>query len=208
MSKAKRTGTFKFILGTLWLKLNGWTFEGEFPKQGKCVLLCAPHTSNLDFIYLLSIMFILRMKVSWIGKHTLFKKPFGGFMKWLGGIPVDRGKAHGVVDQIASKFKENENLIIAITPAGTRKKTEFWKSGFYHIALKAQVPLLLGYADYANKKAGTGPLLTPSGDISADMDIIRSFYSDIRGAQPENESRILLREEIREKTDKSPGNYH
>jgi len=195
MAKNNRSGHFKYFLGKSWMKLNGWTFEGELPPQGKFILICSPHTSNWDLIYLLAIMFMHRIKVSWIGKHTVFKKPFGGFMRWLGGIPVDRRSAHGVVDQIADRFAEADNLIIAMTPPGTRSKTDHWKSGFYHIAYKAQVPILLGFADYANKKAGTGPSFIPDGNIKKDMDMIRDYYKDIRGCNPENESIIILREE-------------
>ncbi|MCF7823735.1 MAG: lysophospholipid acyltransferase family protein [Candidatus Marinimicrobia bacterium] len=197
MSKSKRTGQFKYFLGKSWMSMNGWKFVGELPPQGKFVLICAPHTSNWDLIYLLAIMFMHRIKVSWVGKHTIFKKPFGGFMRWLGGIPVDRRAAHGVVDQIVDQYAEEDDLIIAMTPPGTRSKTDHWKSGFYHIAHKAQIPILLGFADYANKTAGTGPALIPSGDIKKDMDMIREFYRDKRGYHPEWESDIILREEMR-----------
>jgi 1-acyl-sn-glycerol-3-phosphate acyltransferase len=190
-----RSGWFKYFLGKTWLRLKGWQFEGELPAEGKFILICAPHTSNWDFIYLLAIMFMFRIKVSWLGKHTLFKKPFGGLMRWLGGIPVDRRSTHGVVDQIKERFDQSDNLILAITPEGTRRKTDHWKSGFYHIAVKAQVPILLGFADYARKRAGTGFAFIPRGDLSAEMDRIRAFYRDIRGANPEMESDIILREE-------------
>jgi 1-acyl-sn-glycerol-3-phosphate acyltransferase len=197
MRSGNQSGWFKYFLGKTWMKLMGWEFEGKLPPQGKFILLCSPHTSNWDFIYLLAIMFMLRIKVSWFGKHTLFKKPFGGLMSWLGGIPVDRRNAHGMVAQIVERFQMQNDLIIAVTPSGTRKRTEFWKSGFYQIAYKAQVPVLLGYADYAKKKAGTGPSFIPTGDIKADMDMIREFYKDIRGAHPEKESTIILREEMK-----------
>ena len=196
MNPSKRSGRFKYSLGKLWMELTGWRFEGDLPEEGKFMLICAPHTSNWDLIYLLALMFMLRIRVSWLGKHTIFKKPFGGFMKWLGGISVDRRNTHGVVDQIADHFKANDNLIIAIAPEGTRHKTDHWKSGFYHIAYRAQVPLLLGFIDYAHKKLGTGPAFIPSGDIKKDMDFIRAFYADIRGARPEMESTIILREEL------------
>ena len=196
MSEFKRSGIFKYLLGRGWLRINGWQFKGDLPDTGRFMLVCAPHTSNWDFVYLLAVMFIMRIKVSWMGKHTLFKKPFGGFMRWLGGIPIDRRSSHGVVDQIADHFAADENLIIAIAPAGTRKFTDHWKSGFYHIAHKAQVPLLLGFLDYENKIAGTGPAFVPSGNVTEDMDKVRAFYGDIRGANPEDESTIILRDEM------------
>jgi len=198
MTKPNKSGNMKFLLGKTFMKFKGWEFEGKLPPEGKFMLICAPHTSNWDFVYLLAIMFMLRIKVSWMGKHTLFKKPFGGIMRWLGGISIDRRSTHGVVDQIADHFKANDDLIIAIAPEGTRHKTDHWKSGFYHIANKAQVPLLLGYVDYEKKKAGTGPAFVPTGNITKDMDIIRDFYKDIRGDHPEDESDIIMREELNE----------
>ncbi|MEA3286775.1 MAG: lysophospholipid acyltransferase family protein [Candidatus Marinimicrobia bacterium] len=196
MKKNKKSGQFKYFLGKMFMKARGWEFKGELPHAGKFMLICAPHTSNWDFMYLLAIMFMLRIKVSWMGKHTLFKKPFGNFMRWLGGISIDRRSTHGVVDQIAEYYATHDDLIIAIAPEGTRKKTDHWKSGFYHIANKAQVPLLLGYVDYVNKQAGTGPSFIPTGDIKKDMDQIRDFYKDIRGDHPELESDLILREEM------------
>ncbi len=198
MRKIKQSGVVKHFLGWLWLKITGWELKADQPEPGNYILICAPHTSNWDFGYLLAFMFIRRIKVSWMGKHTLFKKPFGGFMKWLGGIPVDRRKTHGVVDQIAEYFKKSENLIIAIAPEGTRHKTDHWKSGFYHIANTAKVPLLLGYLDFANKVVGIGSVYSLTGNINQDMDIIRDFYKDFRGANPEDESTMILREELKD----------
>ncbi len=195
MKKSKRSGLIKLFLGRTWLRLTGWKFAGDLRQAEKFILICEPHTSNWDFIYLLAAMFVERIRISWLGKHTLFKKPFGGFMKWLGGIPIDRRSAHGVVDQIADHFALNESLVIALAPSGTRARRDHWKSGFYHMALKAQVPLLLGYVDFHHKIVGTGPLLTPSGNIKKDMDSIRKFYADFRGDHPELESDIILKEE-------------
>jgi 1-acyl-sn-glycerol-3-phosphate acyltransferase len=195
MSKNKRSGLFKLILGRTWLKVTGWKFKGKLPSSGKFILICEPHTSNWDFIFLLAAMFIERIKISWLAKHTLFKKPFGGFLKWLGGIPVDRRSANGVVEQIAEHFARNEDLMIALAPSGTRAKRDHWKSGFYHMAYTAGVPLLLGYVDFPTKTVGTGPVIIPSGNIKQDMDLIREFYAEIRGDHPELESDIVLREE-------------
>lgn len=195
MQSNRRSGVFKFMLGKLFFKATGWKFKGDLVPKGKFILICEPHTSNWDFIFLLAVMFTMRIKISWLGKHTIFKKPFGGFMKWLGGIPVDRRSTHGVVEQITEYFERHENLIIALSPSGTRHKTDHWKSGFYHIGHNAKVHLLLGYIDYASKTAGTGPSFIPSGDIKKDMDLIRTFYAGIRGGNPEQESDILLRDE-------------
>ena len=195
MRRKKQTGFFKYFLGKAWLRIKGWKFVGAEPPAGRFMLICAPHTSNWDFSFLLAFMFIIRVKVSWLGKHTLFKKPFGKIMKWLSGIPVDRRSAHGVVDQIADYYAKNDDLIIAIAPEGTRHKRSRWKSGFYHMAYTAQVPLLLGYVDFPSKTVGTGPQMVLTGNIKQDMDLIREFYADVRGDHPELESDIIMREE-------------
>jgi 1-acyl-sn-glycerol-3-phosphate acyltransferase len=127
-----------------------------------------------------------------MGKDTIFKKPFGGFMKWLGGIAINRESEHGVVDQIVKQFKTSQQLVIAITPSGTRKKREYWKSGFYWIAYSAQVPILCGYLDYGQKKACLGLSFIPSGEIKKDMDRIRKFYKNIQGKNPELTTKIRL----------------
>jgi hypothetical protein len=135
------------------------------------------------------------LRISWLGKDTLFKKPFGGVMRWLGGIPVDRDSEHGVVDQIARQFRESDRLVVAIGPSGTRKKKDHWKSGFYWIAHTAHVPILCGYLDYGRKEACLGLSFLPTGDIKKDMDRIREFYQGIQGKHPELTTRIRLVDE-------------
>ena len=130
-----------------------------------------------------------------MGKHTIFRKPFGGFMRWLGGIAINRSSSSGVVDQIADKFKTSEKLVLALAAEGTRKKSDYWKSGFYWIALKAQVPIVCGYLDYPTREAGFGLSFIPTGDMKKDMDRIREFFCDKRGKIPENASTVRLRDE-------------
>ena len=130
-----------------------------------------------------------------MGKHTLFKPPFGWFMRWMGGVAVDRRANHNVVDQMAKELRERESLILAVPAEGTRKYVDYWKSGFYYIAQQAGVPIILGFLDYEKKVGGFGPALMPSGDIRADMDKIREFYKDIKGKRPEYFGRIRLRAE-------------
>ena len=130
-----------------------------------------------------------------MGKNTLFKKPFGNIMRWLGGIPIDRSVEHGVVGQIVKQFNESQKLVVTIAPSGTRKKREYWKSGFYWIAYNAQIPILCGYLDYSRKKACLGLSFVPTGDIKKDMDRIRGFYKGIRGKNPELTTRIRLMDE-------------
>ena len=188
-------GLISFVIGRLGMWLFRWKIVGQVPDGKKFVLIGAHHTSNWDFPFALCAMYSLRLKVSWIGKDTLFKKPFGGFMRWIGGIPVDRGNPQGMVDQIAKRFKESNKLAVAIAPSGTRKKRDYWKSGFYRIALAAQVPVTCGYLDYKKKIACLGLSFFLTGNITKDMDRIRDFYKDVQAKHPEMATRIRLRDE-------------
>jgi len=171
---------FSFIF--LWT--NGWRITGRLPVDPKMVLIAAPHTSNWDLPYMLFVAFALRAKVYWMGKDAIFSWPFGRLFKWLGGIPIDRSKANNVVAQSIDHFSRNDNLVLAVPPAGTRKRVLNWKTGFYHIANGAGVPIALGFLDYKKKIGGIGPILHPTGNIEADMVEIRAFYQDISGKYP------------------------
>jgi len=186
---------FKRALGHLVLKLSGWKISGSLPSQDKYVLIAAPHTSNWDLVYMLAIAFVLDMRINWMGKDSLFKPPFGFFLLWLGGVPIDRSKTNNVVQAMADEFTKRERLILAVPPAGTRGRREYWKSGFYHIAKSAGVPIVLGYLDYATKTGGFGGHLTPGDDIAADMDTLRAFYGQQHGKFPDKVSRVRLRDE-------------
>lgn len=168
------------------LRIAGWRTEGQLPAIPKFVLVGAPHTSNWDLAYTLFITFVLRGKIYWMGKETLFRWPINGFFKWLGGIPIDRSKSKNVVAQSIQQFHENEKLILTIAPAGTRKKVEKWKSGFYHIANGANVPIVLGFLDYRRKVGGIGPVVYPTGNFEADMKTIRAFFNGVSGKYPKN----------------------
>lgn len=169
----------------LFLWITGWRTEGQFPPIPKFVLVVAPHTSNWDFPHGLFIAFVLRAKLYWLGKEAIFRMPFKRFFKWLGGIPIDRSKSSNVVAQSIKQFHENERLILTITPAGTRKRVEKWKTGFYHIATGANVPIVLGFLDYHQKVGGIGPVIYPTGDFDADIKTVRDFYNGIRGKYPD-----------------------
>lgn len=168
-----------------FLRIAGWRIEGRFPVIPKFVLVGAPHTSNWDFPYGLLILFVFRTKIYWLGKEALFRMPFKWFFKWLGGIPVDRSKSSNIVAHSIQRFHQNENLILTIAPAGTRKRVKKWKTGFYHIANGANVPIVLGFLDYRLKVGGIGPVIYPTGDIEADMKTIRAFYDGVTGKYPE-----------------------
>jgi 1-acyl-sn-glycerol-3-phosphate acyltransferase len=170
-----------------FLRLNGWKVQGQLPPDTpKCVLIAAPHTSNWDLPYTLMVAFSLRLRVYWLGKASLFRGPFGPVMRWLGGIAVDRSKANNFVAAAAAAVTAAPGpLQLVVPPEGTRGKTRHWKTGFYFIALQAQVPIVLAYMDYAKKESGLGPVFVPSGDVEADMLKIKAFYAGVQGRRPD-----------------------
>ena len=186
-----------YWIGWLWLKVFGWQLKGEPPQHKKAVIIAAPHTSGWDLAHMLAAAWVYRMRLSWMGKDTLFKFPFGGFMRALGGIPVDRSAPQGLVRSIADVFDERDQLFLAVPPSGTRGKRDHWKSGFYWIATTANVPIVAGYLDFPNRTASLGFSFSPTGDIPTDMNKVREFYGPIRGRFPELENTIILKEERR-----------
>jgi 1-acyl-sn-glycerol-3-phosphate acyltransferase len=169
------------------LKLAGWKVTGELPPNGrKCVLIAAPHTSNWDLPYTLMVAFALRLNVYWMGKEQLFKPPFRGVMMWLGGIAVRRESANNLVAASVTALKEADGPVqLVVPPEGTRSKARYWKTGFYYIAMGAQVPIVMAYMDYERKMSGLGPVFEPTGDIEADMVAIKAFYAPFKGKNPD-----------------------
>ena len=176
----------------LCLSAVGWRTVGERPSEARYVLIAAPHTSNWDFPLMLFCGMALGVWPAWVGKHTLFRAPFGGLMRALGGIPVDRAASHHMVDQLAAEFAVRESLALAMPPEGTRSLAPHWKSGFYYVATKARVPIAMGYLDYSRKEGGIGAPMLPSCDLRADMDRIRAFYAGKAGCHPELQGPIRL----------------
>ena len=166
-----------------FLKLSGWKIEGCLPADGsKSVLIAAPHTSNWDLPYTLMVAFVLRLHIYWMGKEQIFKPPFRGLMRWLGGIPVQREKSNNLVAASIDAIKAACGpLQLIVPPEGTRSNTRYWKTGFYYIAVGAQVPIVMAYMDYKKKISGLGPVFQPSGDIEADMATIKAFYAPFTG---------------------------
>lgn len=166
-----------------FLKLTGWKVEGALPPEAtKSVFIAAPHTSNWDLPYTLMVAFALRLNPYWMGKHSIFKAPFGGIMQWLGGIPVNREQSNNLVAASADAIRTADGpLQLIVPPEGTRSKTRYWKTGFYYIALGAQVPIVMAYMDYACKRSGLGPIFRPTGDVEADMASIKAFYAPFKG---------------------------
>ncbi len=174
------------------LRLFGWTPVYNVPNAPKFVIVAAPHTSNWDGLIVILMAFALRVRLHWLGKHTLFKPPFGFILRGFGGIPIDRTARHNAVEQAVQWFNRRERAALVIAPEGTRRKTDRWKTGFYHIAQGANVPMALGFIDYKTKTAGLGPVVEPTGDFEADMQTIRQFYAGMTGRHPERMSEIKL----------------
>jgi len=179
----RRGGWVSRGIGRGVLALMGWRVTGAFPNEPKMVMIGAPHTSNWDFVGALAAAFSLRLGFSWVGKHLLFRWPFGWFFRWLGGIPVDRRASHGFVQQMVAEFDRRPRFLLAIAPEGTRKAVERWKTGFYHIAAGAGVPILLVTFDNARKAIHVGPAVAPSGNLDADMERILALYAERLGGR-------------------------
>jgi 1-acyl-sn-glycerol-3-phosphate acyltransferase len=182
-------------IGKAFLRVTGWKMEGERPAVDRYVIIAAPHTSNWDMPFMLAMAFVYDIPVQWMGKHTMFKAPFASFFKRLGGIPIVRHRPGGVVGQMVEHFENNDSLALMVPAEGTRSHVDYWKSGFYHIARGANVPVILSYLDVGKRVGGVGPAIELTGDFRADMDKIREFYAGMQGFRPENIGVIRLREE-------------
>ena len=180
----RRGNRIAVALGRLLLGALGWRIEGEIPNLGRLVIAVAPHTSNWDFVVGMAAMFALDLRLSFIGKHTLFAGPFAPLLRWMGGIPVDRSAPHGVVGESIRAFGEADRLILAIAPEGTRRPVPHFKSGFLHIAHGAGVPVLLAALDYEARCVRFGLLVKPGDDIEAERERIEAFFATVRGRHP------------------------
>ncbi len=180
-----RGGPFARNFARFMMKSVGWDIEGTLPNSDKVIVIGAPHTSNWDWILVMFTAYSLGIRITWMAKHTLFKKPFGGIMRWLGGMPVDRRAARGMVAQAVEKFHQEEKLVLCITPEGTRSKVREWKQGFYHIAQGADVPIVVAAFDYGRKRVRFGPIFKPTGNLDADLPIIKSFYAGVTARYPQ-----------------------
>ena len=182
------TATGRTLLRRLALmifRFTGWKPAGKRPCISKYVIIAAPHTSNWDFLYTMCLAFILEIKPFIMMKAAWFRWPMGPFLRRLGAIPVDRSKSTHVVESSIQAFREHPRMVLVVPPSGTRRKVMYWKTGFYHIAKGANVPIVLGYLDYRRKVGGIGPVVHPTGNMEADMKIIKNFYADITGKYPE-----------------------
>jgi len=168
-----------------WFRRSGWTISGSLPPDCKFVIMGASHTSNWDFLVFLGAVHALGRQVHFIGKHSLFKWPLGGFMRALGGVPVDRTAPQDLVSQIVAQFEAHGDFILVIAPEGTRSATKNWKTGFYQIAMKAGVPIVCAGPDYPSKRGIFGPVIHPTGDYERDLKPAFAFFRTLTSRHPE-----------------------
>jgi 1-acyl-sn-glycerol-3-phosphate acyltransferase len=181
---------WKLVMG-----LGRWGVVGEIPPLRKMVIIGAHHTSNWDFVIGMLAARALGVKIRFLGKHTLFRRPFGWFFRMLGGIPVDRTRPGGIIGEIAAAFESADDMVLVIAPEGTRSHRPYWKSGFYEIARATGSPIVLAALDAAARRVRVGPTIETTADVTADMDRIRAFYAPYRGIRPEKAGRVRLKVE-------------
>lgn len=187
----------KRTIARMSLRAMRWTVVGAPPDISKYVLLCSPHTTNWDLPSLLMATWNGGTSANWLGKHQLFRGPMNPVMRALGGVPVQRDRSGGMVASLAAEFARADRIALAIPAAGTRGRTDHWKSGFYRVAIAADVPIVCAFVDYSTRTVGFGPTITPTGDVEVDLDLFRAFYADKRGKYPDQESEIRFKDSDR-----------
>ena len=184
-------GPFRRGVAKLVFRLMGWKTEGAVHQPQRFVVIAAPHTSNCDAVMMVAAAYIFGIRISWFIKREAFFFPLGTLIRAVGGMPIDRDARRNVVAQAVQQFRHSERLILAVPPEGTRSKSEGWKTGFYHIAHGADVPIVLGYLDYRRKVAGLGPAFVPTGDIEADFHVFDDFYAGVTPKYPEHRGPVV-----------------
>ena len=172
------------LLARAIMGLVGWRVTGKLPDLPKFIMIGAPHTSNWDFILFLGVIFTLRADVRFMGKIELFRPPHGWFFRYCGGVPVDRKKSTGLVDQMVDAANQAERFILTIAPEGTRHHVAEWKRGFYHIAKGAGIPIVMAVVDGKHKEVRIGQVFQPTDDIEADMKSIQGYFEGVVGVNP------------------------
>ncbi|MDX1314648.1 MAG: 1-acyl-sn-glycerol-3-phosphate acyltransferase [Eudoraea sp.] len=175
----------KALASFIYFRLMGWKLSGNFPDVSKCVVIVAPHTSWIDFLVGLLVRKIVGMEINFIGKKSLFKPPFGWWFRYLGGTPVDRFKNEDTVASISRIFNSRDQFRLALSPEGTRKKVEKWRSGFYYIAKAAEVPIVMVAFDFGKKEVKISDPVWPTDDKEADFITYMEFYKGVEGKIPE-----------------------
>ena len=177
------------LLSNTIMRLFGWRVAGKLPDFPKFILIGAPHTSNWDFVLFLGIVFRLKISARYMGKAELFKKPFGWFFYWCGGIPVERNKNTGLVEQMVEACNQAQDFILVIAPEGTRYQVHEWKRGFHHIAKSADIPIVMAKVDGITKTAHVGEVFHPTEDIEADMKVIQAAFEGMTGINPKKKTK-------------------
>ena len=180
-------------IARLVLRLSGWRAVGHVPRAG--ILVGAPHTSNWDWVAMLLLTWRDGVQARVLIKRELFRGPLAPLLRVTGGIPLDRSSPGATVRALLDEARRDERFLLVLAAEGTRDRTDYWKSGFYTIAQQTGLPVVLGFIDGPSRTMGFGPALTPSGDVTADMDLVRAFYADKRGIRPERRTEPRLREE-------------
>lgn len=182
------------LLGRFIFWVTGWRAIGHVPENPKMIIVAGPHTSNVDGAIMVFTSWVVRVRLKWMVKIELTRGPLGWLIKALGGVPVDRSASRNLVDQIVQEFAARDDILLAIAPEGTRRKSDHWKTGFYWMAVKAEVPIMLGKLDYKHRTIDlSAPLLHPTGDIDADMAWIWAEYEGVTARFPEKVNDMRLR---------------
>ncbi|WP_241967708.1 lysophospholipid acyltransferase family protein [Pseudidiomarina insulisalsae] len=182
-----RGNRFSRWIGRVGMRLlGGWRIEGELPQTRQAIIPVAPHTSNWDFFVGVFVMLALGLKLSFLGKHTIFRFPVNGLLRWLGGIPVDRRAAQGVVGQMVEQFEQRDELILALAPEGTRKKVSEWKKGFLHMARRAEVPVIPVGMDFSRRVIDIRPPMMITGDIDEELQRVKHAVAHAEGKNPQH----------------------
>lgn len=188
----KRNGKFSPKIGKLFMKMAGWRISGDIPNIPQAVLLCVPHTSNLDGLFAIPTLLSLDLNIQIMGKKELFEVPvLNKFLSWGGIIPIDRSKKGSVLQASIDRFKTGEPLFLGLAPEGTRQYSDSWKTGFYYIAEGAGVPIIPIRMDYGTKEVSFMTPVEPTGDLEADMQKILCQYKGVIPCKPEKLSKPL-----------------
>ena len=188
-----RRGTpFTRALARRLLALGGWRIEGALPDEPRFVIIVAPHTSNLDFLVGVLAMFAVGVRLNWLGKHTLFRFPVAPLLRWLGGEPIDRNARRGTVEVAIERFRTRPQWVLGLTPEGTRRRVEQWRTGFHQIAVGAGVPVVPVWMDYQRRVLGLGAPMRLAGDPATDVAVVRSLYRKEMARYPEQFAESLV----------------
>lgn len=178
-------------------RYNGWQAHGVVPSPRRFVLIAAPHTSNWDFLNFIGLTADLGIKPHFMGKSSLFRWPWRNFMLDMGGVPVDRSSSQNYVQQMIEEFGRRDEFMLTIAPEGTRGNVRSWKTGFYHIAMGAKVPIVIGMMDYPSKTGGLGAAIWPTGDYEADMKEVAKYYTKVTPKHPDKKMAAIVGEEMK-----------